>query len=91
MVIGPSDETLFEFPCEFPIKVMGLAGNDFDVLVVEIIIRHIGEVTEGAVVVRPSTNGKYVSVTVTFEAKDQQQLDSLYRELSAHERIMMVL
>jgi len=70
---------------------MGLAGNDFDALVVEIIIRHIGEVTEGAIVVRPSRNGKYVSVTVTFEAKDQEQLDSLYRELSAHERIMMVL
>ena len=91
MFTGPSDETRFEFPCEFPIKAMGLAGNDFDALVVEIIIRHIGEVTEGAIVVRPSRNGKYVSVTVTFEAKDQEQLDSLYRELSAHERIMMVL
>jgi len=81
----------FEFPCDFPIKVMGVAKKDFDLLVVEIVMRHIGDINEGAVAIRPSRNGKYVSVTVTFEAKDQVQLDNLYRELSAHERILMVL
>ena len=83
--------TGFEFPCEFPIKVMGIAENDFDALVVEIIIRHTCDINEGAVAIRPSRNGKYVSVTVTFEAQDQVQLDKLYRELSAHERVLMVL
>jgi putative lipoic acid-binding regulatory protein len=70
---------------------MGLATDDFDVLVAEIVIRHVGGITEGAVAVRASRNGKYVSVTVTFEAQDQDQLDGLYRELSAHERVLMVL
>lgn len=86
-----STQTGFEFPCNFPIKVMGIAENNFDALVVEIVMRHIGDINEGAVAVRPSSNGKYVSVTITFEAQDQHQLDDLYRELSAHERILMVL
>ena len=85
------NESLFEFPCEFPIKVMGLAADNFDAFVVEIVVRHVGDITDGAVVVRPSRNGKYVAVTVTFEARNQLQLDDLYRELTAHDRILMVL
>ncbi len=81
----------FEFPCSFPIKVMGLAAEDFDALVVGIVISHVGDISEGAVSVRASRNGKYTAVTVTFEARDQEQLDALYRELSGHERILMVL
>lgn len=89
--MSDDDQTLFEFPCSFPIKVMGLAEDDFDALVAEIVIRHVGDINEGAVAIRPSKNGKYVSVTVTFEAQGKDQLDELYRELSAHERILMVL
>jgi len=89
--LSDDDQTLFEFPCSFPIKVMGLAEDDFDALVAEIVIRHVGDINEGAVAIRPSKNGKYVSVTVTFEAQGKDQLDELYRELSAHERILMVL
>jgi len=70
---------------------MGLAADNFDAFVVEIVVRHVGDITEGAVVVRPSRNGKYVAVTVTFEARNQLQLDDLYRELTAHDRILMVL
>jgi hypothetical protein len=70
---------------------MGLADENFDALVVEIVVRHVGDITEGAVAVRPSRNGKYLAVTVTFEARDQGQLDDLYRELTAHDKVMMVL
>ncbi len=70
---------------------MGLADENFDALVVEIVVRHVGDITEGAVAVRPSRNGKYLAVTVTFEAQDQGQLDDLYRELTAHDKVMMVL
>ena len=87
----PVDRTGFEFPCNFPIKVMGFAEDDFDVLVVEIVTRHIGSICEGSVAIRPSRNSKYVSVTITFVAQDQAQLDALYSELSAHERVLMVL
>ena len=70
---------------------MGLADDHFDALVVEIVMRHVGDLKEGAVAARASRNGKYVSVTVTFEAQGQEQLDELYRELSGHARIIMVL
>lgn len=84
-------ETHLEFPCTFPIKAMGLSGTDFDVLVVEIIARHAGPLTEGAVTTRPSSNGKYISVTVTVRAENKRQLDAIYSELTAHERVLMAL
>jgi hypothetical protein len=84
-------ETHLEFPCAFPIKAMGLSGTDFDLLVVEIIARHAGPLTEGAVSSRPSSNGKYISVTVTVHAESKQQLDAIYSELTAHERVLMAL
>lgn len=81
--------SLMEFPCSFPIKAMGIAIDDFDMLVVEIIRKHYPDVTEGAVKTRPSREGKYVSVTVTINAQSREQLDNIYLELTAHERILM--
>lgn len=86
-----NNDELFNFPCQFPIKVMGLAQEDFDVLVVSIIRRHCQDLTENAVQTRTSQGGKYLSVTVTFTAQNRMQLDALYTELSQHERILMVL
>lgn len=86
-----SETKALTFPCDFPLKIMGRAEPDFDSLVVEIVLRHVGNVREGAISVRESRGGKYVSVTVTVRADSQDQLDGLYRELSAHERILMVL
>ena len=86
-----SSESLIEFPCEFPIKVMGLLAQDFDALVVAIVRRHVTAIEEGAVRVKPSRAGKYVSLTVTVWVETQQQLEGLYTELSGHERVLMVL
>lgn len=86
-----SSESLIEFPCEFPIKVMGLLAQDFDALVVEIVRRHVTAIEDGAVRVKPSRAGKYVSLTVTVWVETQQQLEGLYTELSGHERVLMVL
>lgn len=80
-----------EFPCRFPIKAMGLAEDGFDVLVVSIVRRHVPQLAEGAVQTRLSRGGKYVSVTVTIEAGSREQLDRIYYDLSAHERIIMAL
>jgi putative lipoic acid-binding regulatory protein len=79
------------FPCEFPIKVMGIVSEDFDMLVVEIVRRHCQDLTEGCVKTRMSSGGKYMSVTVTFTAESRAQLDALYAELNQHEQIKMVL
>ena len=84
-------ETLLEFPCQFPIKAMGLATDDFDALVVGIIRRHVPDLGEGAVKSRASSNGKYVSVTVTITAESKDQLDRIYVDLTRHERVMTVL
>ena len=82
-------ESLIEFPCAFPIKAMGLAADDFDTLVVSLVRLHATDLSEGAVKTKASANGKYLSVTVTVSAKNQEQLDNIYRELTSHDRILM--
>lgn len=85
------EETIMEFPCLFPIKAMGLAEDDFDILVVDIVRRHASDLSEGAVKSRLSQEGKYISITVTVEAQSKQQLDNIYMELTAHEKVLMAL
>ena len=83
--------TLIEFPCDFPIKVLGGAAHDFDALVVSIVRKHVPDLREGAVTSKASRQGNYLSITVTVQADSQEQLDRLYSELSAHEKVLMVL
>ncbi len=88
----PEDqETLLEFPCRFPIKAAGKAGEDFDTLVVEIVRRHVPDLNEGAITTRQSSGGKWVSVTVVIEATSKAQLDAIYRDLSAHDKVVWAL
>ena len=84
-------DTLFEFPCEFPLKVMGPNIPEFEVIVIQIVHRHVDKLGKNALTKRDSGNGKFVSITVTFEAQSKQQLDDLYRELHAHEHVLMLL
>ncbi len=86
-----TEDTLLEFPCEFSIKAMGLAAPDFDATVVQIVRRHVSGLGEGSVRIRPSSGGKYLSVTVTFEATSKAQLDAIYQDLTDHDRILMSL
>ncbi len=86
-----NEDTLLEFPCEFNLKAVGLAEGSFELLVAEIVSKHIDELPEGAVTTRKSSNGKYLSVTVTFTAISKLQLDTIYVELSGHDRVMMAL
>lgn len=83
-------ETLLEFPCRFPIKVMGKVNVEFDLLVVEIISKHVA-VNADEVATRPSKGGNYLAVTVTIEATSKQQLDAIYIELSQHPHVIMAL
>jgi hypothetical protein len=84
-------DTLPELPCRFPIKAMGKSGEDFDSLVVEIVRRHAPDLNEAAVTLRESSGGKWVSVTVVIEATSKDQLDAIYRELSANERVVWAI
>jgi putative lipoic acid-binding regulatory protein len=87
----PSDDSIFDFPCDFPIKAMGRADEDFDCLVVGLIRKHSPELTEGAVTTRFSQGGRYMSVTVTIQAQSRQQLDEIYMDLTAEARILVAL
>jgi putative lipoic acid-binding regulatory protein len=84
-------ETPFDFPCDFPVKAMGKAGEGFERLVLDIARRHAPDLDEGLMRVRESRGGKWVSVTVTVRATSKEQLDALYRELSAEERVVWAL
>lgn len=85
------EDSIMSFPCQFPIKAMGMAEEGFDVLVVGIIRKHAPDLSEGAIKSRLSQEGKYISVTVVVEAESRQQLDNIYLELTAHERVLMAL
>jgi putative lipoic acid-binding regulatory protein len=89
--MSEQQQTLLEFPCRFPIKAMGKAGEDFDALVVQLVRRHVPDLNEAAVTLRQSSGGKWVSVTVVVEATSKKQLDAIYRDLSAHEKVVWAL
>jgi len=84
-------ESPLTFPCRFPIKVMGHASEGFDTLVEQIVRRHQPRLGEGAVTVRTSRGGRYLSVTVTITAESRAQLDAIYRDLTACEQVVMAL
>lgn len=80
----------FRFPCEFPIKIMGLNSPAFPAAVDEIIARHLKTGTF-TVTRRTSSSAKYLSLTVTFTAESREQLDALYTELNASDLVVMTL
>ncbi len=86
-----TEETLMTFPCSFPVKVMGEAADNFDGLIAEIVRKHFPDLTESSVKTKLSRGRKYISVTVTVNAQSKKQLDDIYLELTAHERVLMAL
>ncbi len=84
-------ESLIEFPSDFPIKVMGARCDEFAQAVLEVVLRHAPEFDGRSMEMRPSSKGNYLSLTCTVRATSQQQLDALYRELSSHPMVKVVL
>jgi len=84
-------ESPLQFPCAFPIKVMGVGDPGFQMLVVELVRQHAPDLDEAQVRVRDSRAGRYQSVTVTVNARDRAQLDAIYQDLSGHPHIKLVL
>jgi putative lipoic acid-binding regulatory protein len=85
------EDTLLEFPCDFPIKIMGSRSDDFAQTMVEIVLRHAPDFIAESVEMRASSSGNYLSVTCTIRATSKPQLDALYRELSGHPLVKVVL
>jgi uncharacterized protein len=86
----PEDETILEFPCIFPLKVMGYHTADFEDLVVAAVQHHAPQ-SAREVSHRLSSGSKYISVTVTFVAESRTQVDAIYQELHATGRVLMAL
>ena len=86
-----SAETVWKFPCSFPLKAFGRNSDDFEALVIEIVRRHVPDLDDSAVSSRVSSGEAYRSVTATFMAHSREQLDALYAELSSHEQVLMIL
>lgn len=85
------NESLIEYPSDFPIKIMGPSHDDFIQTIVELVVLHDAEFHEGKMEQRPSSGGKYISLTVTVRATSREQLDNLYRALSSHPMVKFVL
>ncbi len=79
------------FPCDFPIKVMGRKQPGFAQTVADVVQRHAPDFDPATIEMRPSRQGRYLSVTCIVRATSREQLDALYRELCDHPGVVMVL
>jgi len=89
--MSSGDGTLLEFPCEFPLKVIGRRSDDFAQQVVAIVLRHAPDFRPETVEMRLSGGGNYLAVTCIIQAQSRPQLDDLYRALTAHPAVKVVL
>ena len=87
----PLDQSLIDYPSRFPIKVMGANADGFVHAVTEVARRFDPTFDAATVEMRPSSGGKYLGVTVTITATSREQLDELYRTLSTHPMVKIVL
>ena len=86
-----SKETLIEFPCDFPLKIMGANADGFAQSVAEVVCVHAPDFDALTMEMRPSRAGNYLSLTCTVRATSQAQLDALYLALTAHPMVKVVL
>ncbi|WP_194713975.1 HP0495 family protein [Noviherbaspirillum soli] len=86
-----TSESLIEYPSDFPIKIMGAMQESFAEVIVEVVTQHDPEFHAGRMEMRPSSKGNYLSLTATVRATSREQLDNLYRALSSHPMVKVVL
>ena len=89
--IETPQETLIEFPCDFPIKVMGETHADFTSEIIKAIQIVIPNFDVSKIEMRGSAGGKYISLTCMVYVTSKPQLDNIYRALSSHPMVKVVL
>ena len=87
---APTD-SLIIYPSDFPIKIMGVMQDAFAQTMLDLVTQFDPDFDAGKMEMRPSAKGTYMSVTVTVRATSRQQLDDLYRALSSHAMVKVVL
>ena len=83
--------SLIDYPCDFPIKIMGQSQQGFAQAVIEIVLRHDPNFDPASVEMRTSKTARYLGLTCTVRATSREQLDALYQELCDHPMVTMVL
>ena len=89
-MIAPKD-SLIEYPCDFPIKVFGEAKQGFAQAIATVVLVHAPDFDAATIEMRSSSNARYLSLTCTIRATSREQLDNLYRDLTSHPMVKMVL
>ncbi|HNJ82124.1 MAG TPA: DUF493 family protein [Piscinibacter sp.] len=87
----PPEQSLIEYPSQFPIKVMGANVEGFAEAVVRVAQQFDPGFDAASIETRPSKAGNYLGVTITITATSREQLDELYRTLSTHPMVKVVL
>lgn len=92
-VPGSSESALalIDYPSQFPLKVFGRPGGDFEATVVDLVRARVPQAEHIEVRRRSSRNGKYLALTLVFTVHTQQQLEDIYRDLYACEQVVMSL
>lgn len=83
--------SLIEFPCHFPIKIMGVNSATFLDEIKEITLKHFPTIEQEKITCNLSQNSNFIAITVTVFAENQQMLDDFYKEITKHPEIKMVL
>ena len=83
--------SLIEYPCNFPLKILGHARAGYAQAVLGVVKQHMPDYDGADMEMRPSRKGKYLSLTCTVRATSREQLDALYRDLCDHPMVVMVL
>jgi putative lipoic acid-binding regulatory protein len=86
-----AETSLLDYPCDFPIKILGHTQAGFAQAILEIVRRHVPDFDSASIELRASKRRNYLSVTCTVRAASREQLDGLYRELCDHPMVVMVL
>jgi putative lipoic acid-binding regulatory protein len=90
---GPADRPseLLQFPVDFPIKIMGARVDEFANDIAAVILRHAPDFDASTLELRSSSKGNYLGLTATIRATSRDQLDAIYRELTSHPLVKVVL
>lgn len=86
-----TSEEIFNFPCDYPVKVFGKDCDDLHPTICTIIERHAGKLHPNQITTKRSSKGSYISFTVRIVATSRSQLDQINQELQACELVAYVL
>lgn len=87
----PPEDSLIEYPCQFPIKVMGKNQPELAQQLTDVVLHFDPGFDAATVEMRPSSRGNYIGLTFTVQATSREQLDDLYRALHGHPLVSVVL